>query len=115
MLVAAGIEYLKVDEQRPRYARAPPDDDVAVGQSGGHRNAVQPGDGVGAKLGAGLFALQSETLRADALVGSRVGPNGDEPAVAETRHSRSDEGLHLGRADLDLGAGQRVAVEGPEL
>ena len=76
---------------------------------------MQPGDGVGAKLGTNLFALQSETLRADALVGSRVSPNGDEPAVAETRHSRPDEGLDLGRADLDLGAGQRVAVEGPEL
>ena len=43
-------EHLEVDEQRTAQPRAPADHEIAVGQSGHHRHAMQPGDGVGAKL-----------------------------------------------------------------
>ena len=68
------IEDLEMDEQRPGKARAPRDDDVAVGESGDHRDAVQAGHRVGAKLGAHLRAVGAEMLHADAFVRPLVGP-----------------------------------------
>lgn len=76
---------------------------------------MQPCDGVGAKLGAGLLALEAEALRADALVRPLVRPRDDEAAVAQAREGRPDQRLDLGRAHLNFRARQGVGVEGPQL
>ena len=75
------VENLQVREKGRGRARAPPDHEIAVDQAGHHRLPVQPWDGIGTKLGAVSLALESETLRADALILPLVCPNDDEAPV----------------------------------
>jgi hypothetical protein len=71
--------------------------------------------GIGAKLGAVFRSIQSETLRADALVPPLVHPDDDKAAIGQTRHDGPRERLDRGGADLDFRARQRVLVERSKL
>jgi hypothetical protein len=53
------VENLEVNEKGAGQARTPPDHDISVDQAGHHGDAVQPRDGIGAKLGAVFRSLES--------------------------------------------------------
>ena len=78
--VALGLKIWRCDEKR-RGRRARSRSRNSVGQSGHHRHAMQPGIGVGAKLGAVFMPSSRKALRADALVCAQIGLDEDEAAV----------------------------------
>ena len=110
-----GVKNLEVNEKGSGQARTPSDHDISVDQAGHHGDAVQPGNGIGAKLGAVFRSFESEALRADPLILPLVGPDDDEASVGQTRHCGPYRGFDLRCADLAFRARQRVLVEGAKL
>ncbi|MBR0813577.1 hypothetical protein JQ544_18740 [Bradyrhizobium diazoefficiens] len=109
------VEELIAHVQGTCDPRPPCDDDVASGQARHHRDLVQPGGGVGAKLGADPASVGAEALRADALVGPLVRPDDNEISILQARQSGPGQRLDRRRRDLDFRPGQRIGIEDAKL
>ena len=108
---SARIENLEVNEQRPGKTRPPCDDDISVGKAGDHRDPVQAGDRIGAKLGTIFRSVDIVTLRADALVCRLSAQTTMKPPSGSARQRRPYQRFDFGGADLAFRSRKRIRVE----